>query len=389
MKATESLMQVKKHGKFWAFAFYFLFFSGSVAVNNYYALYFQQQGVPGSQIGLLLGLGSLSSLIAGPLWSGLADASQRHRLILSVTVLGNLVAVFLFPFSNAFWWFLVLMVVQSFFVGPIISLADNAALTVLGDERDQYGSLRSGGTIGWGLFAPVAGLMVARFGMRYNFSIYAFGLFLALLACQQMHFSSHKAGGSFWGGLRQLLLDRKWLVFLFVVFIGGSGNAIISNYLFVYLQKIGTSPAWMGWAITISTAMEAPALFLGSRLLRKFGTYRLLLLGLACMGIRCALYSAVSVPWGALAVQLMQFVSFPFILVAGVSFVVENATAGMGATAQSIFWSSFSGIGYVAGGFFGGVLLQYIGVQGMFLTFGMVIFVVAAWYGMMERREDG
>jgi len=25
----------------------------------------------------------------------------------------------------------------------------------------------------------------------------------------------------------------------------------------------------------------------------------------------------------------------------------------------------------------------------MFLTFGMVIFVVAVWYGMMERREDG
>lgn len=68
-------MQEKKHGKFWAFAFYFLFFSGSVAVNNYYGLYFQQEGLLGSQIGLLLGLGSLSSLIAGPLWSGLADAN--------------------------------------------------------------------------------------------------------------------------------------------------------------------------------------------------------------------------------------------------------------------------------------------------------------------------
>ena len=380
-------MQGKKQGKFWSFTFYFLYFAGSVTVNNYFALYFQQQGVPGSQIGVLLGLASLGSMIAGPALSGLADASQRHRLILSIGLLGNLVAIFLFPFSNSFWWFLLLMAIQSIFSGPVTSLADNATLTALGDEREQYGRLRSGGTIGWGIFAPIAGLMVARYGLRYNFSIYAIGLFLALIASQQMHFLARKAEGSFGDSLRQLMTNRKWMVFLLVVFIGGSGNAIISNYLFVYLQKIGTNPAWMGWAITISTAMEAPALILGSRLLRKFGTYGLLLLGLACMGIRCALYAVVSVPWEALTIQLLQFVTFPFILVAGVSFADKNAPLGMGATAQSIFRSAFSGVGYVSGGFFGGVLLQYIGVQKMFLTFGVVIFVVAVMYGLLQREQ--
>jgi PPP family 3-phenylpropionic acid transporter len=143
----------------------------------------------------------------------------------------------------------------------------------------------------------------------------------------------------------------------------------------------------MGWAITISTAMEVPALILGSRMLRKFGTYKLLLFGLACMGIRCALYAAVSAPWEALAIQLLQFVSYPLILVAGVSFADRNSPIGMGATSQSIFRSAFMGVGYVAGGFFGGVLLQYIGVQMMFLTFGAVIFLVAVMYGVMARGE--
>jgi len=381
-------MYARNRGKFWSFVFYFLYFSGSVTVNTYLALYFQQEGLPGSQIGVLLGLSSLCGLVAGPMLSGLADAGQRHRLILSLGLLGNLIAIFLIPFSNSFWWFLVLMVFQSIFGGPIVSLADNAALTVLGDEREQYGSLRSGGTIGWGIFAPIAGLVVARYGMRYNFSIYAAGLFLALLASQQMHFHARKAEGSFWSGMRALFTNRKWVIFLFVVFIGGTGNSIISSYLFVYLQKIGTEPAWMGWAVTISTAMEAPALILGSRFLRRFGMRRLLLLGLAFMGIRCALYAVVSVPWEALTIQLLQFVTFPFMLVAGVSFADQNAPAGMGATAQSIFRSAFTGIGSVAGGFFGGVLLQYIGVQKMYLTFGMVIFIVAVVYGVMQREEE-
>ena len=45
--------------RFWPFSFYFLFFAGAVAIYNYYALFFQQEGIPGSQIGILLGAASL------------------------------------------------------------------------------------------------------------------------------------------------------------------------------------------------------------------------------------------------------------------------------------------------------------------------------------------
>jgi PPP family 3-phenylpropionic acid transporter len=374
-------------GKFWSFAFYFLFYAGAVAIFNYFALYFQGQGLTGSQIGVLMGLASLIGLFTGPLWSGLADASQRHRLVLSIALIGNLIAIFLFPFSNSFWWFLLLIVIESFFGGPIISMADNATMTMLGDEREHYGRVRIGGTIGWGLAAPIIGAVVMRYGMRYNFSVYSIAALIALIVVQQMHFSKHQGEGSFWNGVRQLLTDGKWIAFLIIVFIAGSGNGIITSYLFVYLQKIGTSPAWMGWAVTISTAAEVPALFFAGRMLKKLGARGLLLLGLVCMALRCGLYGLVNVPWEALTVQLLQFVTFPILLVAGVSYAYENAPKGMGATAQSIFSSAFFGIGSAAGGFFGGVLMQYIGVQNMFLTFGLGLLLAAATFGLLQRRE--
>ena len=374
-------------GKFWSFAFYFLFFAGSVAVLNYYTLYFQQQGLSGTQIGVLMGMASLIGLFSGPMWSGLADASQRHRLILSIAMLGNLIAIFLFPFSNMFWWFFALIALEAIFAGPIQSMADNATMTMLGDEKELYGRVRIGGTIGWGIAAPIVGVVVARYGMRYNFSIYSLMFLIALIALQQMHFSSHKSQGSYWSGVRGLLTDRKWIVFLIIVIIAASGNGVINNYLFVYLQKIGTSPALMGWAVTISTVVEVPALFFANRMLKKLGARGLLLLGLASMAVRCGLYGLVNLPWGALTVQLLQFVTFPILWAAGVSYADENAPAGMGATAQSIFNGAFMGIGSAAGGFFGGVLLQYLGVQNMFLTFGAVLLLAALIFGVLQRSQ--
>ena len=373
--------------KFWSFSFYLLFYAGAVAIYNYFALYFQQEGIPGVQIGVLMGTSSLIGIFTGPMWSGLADASHRHRLILTSAIIGNVIAILLFPVFHTFLPFLLLMIVQSMFGGPIVSMVDNATMSMLGDEKKKYGSVRGGGTIGWGVAAPIVGVIVARYGLQWNFSIYAVLLLIALVAVQQMHFGQRTFRVSIFEGLREVLTDRKWIVFLTIVFIAGNGSGIITNYLFVYLQKIGTSPTWMGWALTISTIAEFPALLVAHRLLKKLGSNGLLTLGLAVTALRCGLYGLVNVPWLALVVQLMQFFTYPILLVAGVSYADENAPAGMGATAQSIFSGAFMGFGFAAGGFLGGVLIQYIGVQKMFLVYGMVIMLAALIFGIAQRMQ--
>ncbi|HVN16924.1 MAG TPA: MFS transporter, partial [Anaerolineales bacterium] len=240
-------------GKFWSFSFYFLFFAGAVAVYNYLALYFDEQGLPGSQIGVLMGVSSLIGIFTGPLWSLLADASHRHRLVETIAILGNVTALFLVTFVHGFLAFLILMIVQSIFGGPIVSMVDNATMSMLGDEKEKYGNIRLGGSIGWGVAAPMIGMVVQRYGLHWNFSIYAVLLLIALISVQQLHFGKlSKANESFSRGVRELLNNRQWIIFLTIVFIAGCGTAIISDYLFVYLQNIGTSPTLMGWAVTIS-----------------------------------------------------------------------------------------------------------------------------------------
>lgn len=375
-------------GKFWPFSFYLLFFAGAAAIFNFLALFFKSKGLPGSQIGALMGISSLVGLFAGPLWSGVADASQRHRVVLSIAILGNVAAVFLYPFFNLFPAFLILITIQALFGGPIISMVDNAAMTMLGDEKALYGRVRLGGTIGWGLAAAVMGVVVERQGLQWNFAIYSVLLLIAMVIGQNLRFSHRPAEGSFFGGVRELLTDRKWIVFLLIVFVAGSGNAAITSYLFLYLEEIGTTPTWMGMAITIATLAEFPALFFANRLMKSLGARRLLTVGMVATAVRCMLYGLVGIPWLALTVQLLQAVTFPILLVAGVSYADENAPPGMGATAQSIFSSAFMGVGFAAGGFFGGVMIEYLGVRQMFFIFGVLILLGALIFGVARRRRE-
>jgi MFS family permease len=374
-------------GKFWSFLFYLLFFAGVAALFNFVALYFVGQGLSGSQIGLLMGIGPLAGLFAGPVWGGLADASRRYRLIFSFAIIGNVIAVFCFPFFHTFVGFFLLIVLQALFGGPIISLTDHATMSMLGDEKEQYGRVRLGGTIGYGLAAPIIGAVVELYGLQWIFWIYCALLLIALFIGQQMHFSQNLIQGAFLSGVRELLNDRKWILFLVIVFVAGTGNAAISSYLFIYLEKIGTSKFWMGLAITISTIAELPALFFAGRLLKMLKPRGLLTLGLLATAVRCMLYGVIGVPWMALTVQLLQALTFPILLVAGVSYADESAPAGMGATAQGIFGSAFMGFGFAAGGFLGGVLLEYIGVQGMFFVIGAMIFLAGLFFGVLQRSE--
>ena len=373
--------------KFWSFFFYLLFFAAAVAVVNYYALFFKDQGLPGSQIGILIGMASLVRFFAGPLLSGLADSSHHHRLVLSVAIVGNAAAVFLIPFFQTFAGFLALMITQAFFLGPILPMMDSNTIAMLGDEKEMYGRIRLGGSIGWGVAAILIGLIVERFGLRWNFVYYGVVLLIVLMITQRLQFRSVPAITSIFSSVKDLLGNRRWIIFLSIMLIAGSGNAVITNYLLVYLQKIGTSPAWMGLALTLSTLAEAPALFFADRMLRRFGPRGLLTLGLAGLALRCGLYGLIDVPWAALIVQLMQFVSFPILLVAGVSYADQHAPTGMAATAQSLFNSAFLGFGSAAGAFLGGVLIQYVGVQQMFLTFAGTILIVALIFALAGQAQ--
>ena len=259
-------------------------------------------------------------------------------------------------------------------------------MNMLAGQKDQYGRVRLGGTFGWGIAALVAGMAIQAYDLKLAFWGYAALMVLALLVCQRFVFSRAAAGASLRGGVRTLMANRRWVLFLALAFVGGMGFASVNTYLFAYMQELNASKTTMGLALTISTLSELPVLFFADRLLRRFGAHGLFVLAMGVTGIRLLLYAAVSFPAGVLVFQLLNGLTFPAAWVAGVSYADENAPPGMGATAQGLFGAMVFGFGAAAGGFLGGLLLESIGGRGMYLVFGLTVLASTAAITFAERR---
>jgi len=369
-----------------AFTFYLLYYAAIASLGPFIVLFYQQLGFTGAQIGLLAGMSPLIMLAGAPFWTGIADATRRHRLTMSLTVAAVVVLVPIFPSFQAFGPVILLVALFSFFAAPITSFADSATMSMLAGEKEMYGRVRLGGTIGWGLAAPVAGMLIQIHGLRFAFWGYAALMFLALVVSQRFVFGQSAVGASLQGSIRTLVTSRRWALFLALAFVGGMGFASINSYLLPYMEELKASKTTMGIALAIGTLFELPVLFFADRLLKRFKAHGLLVLAMIVTGVRLLLYAALKSPAGVLVVQTLNGLTYPAAWVAGVSYADEHAPAGMSATAQGLFGAMVSGFGAATGGFIGGLLLESTGGQGMFLVFGVVVLVGIAIITFIERR---
>lgn len=357
------------------FAFYFLYFAANSALVPYIVLYYQAQHFNGAQIGLLTSLAPLLGMIGAPLWTGLADATHRHRLILSLAMLATIGIALLYPLQTAFLPVVCVVIIFALFSSPVIAFADSATMGMLGGRRELFGRLRLGGTIGWGVASLVIGALIEAHGLRLAFYLFAGLMFLAFLTGQALTFNRAPAGNSFITGARQLLASGRFVRFLLMAVLCGIALSTVNSYLFSYLAELQATESMMGWAQTISTISEFPVLLFSNRLLKRLKPSRMLVLGLLFTVVRLLLYGALSTPQAVLVSQMMNGLTYAMIWVAGVSFAYQSAPPGMSATGQGLFGAMVMGIGSAIGNFTGSLLLEALGGRGMFTLVGVFVLL--------------
>lgn len=379
--------------RFASSAFYFLFYAAIAAIVPFIALYYRSLGFSGGQIGLLFGVSPLVSLFASPFWTGMADAGHKHKRVLFITIAAVVLLITLVPFIHSFALLFPLILLHTFFGAPIMALVDSATMSQLGEHRELYGRIRIWGTIGWGLSAPLIGFFLERFGLRWMFWLYPLLMGLNLFSIRGLHFAPSASTTSFWHGVRGLLANRSWLFFLAVAFVASIGSALHSNYLAILLDSLGAGKNIMGIAVTITTISELPVMFFSNFLLRRFKARGLLFIAIAAAGLRCILYYFAVSPQAVILIQLMHGLTYPLMWIAGVTYASEKAPPGLGATAQGLFGATITGFGISAGGLIGGLVLDRLGVAGMYGVVGagiltaMLIFIAYDRIAKPDRQH--
>jgi PPP family 3-phenylpropionic acid transporter len=271
-------------------------------------------------------------------------------------------------------------------VAPINSLADTATISMLGDDKHMYGRVRLGGTIGWGMAAPIAGVLIGRYGLYWVFWSYAALMFVGFIVSQKFVFSPVKQDKSFKHGLRALFSNERLILFLVTTFACGMAFMSINLYLFAYMEQLEISKTLMGAALGIATVSELPVLFYSDRLLARFKPRGLLIMAMVATILRLFLYAIFHSAVGILVFQLINGVTFPALWVAGVSYANENAPVGLSATAQGVFGAMLFGFGSAGGGFLSALLFERVGGAQMYAIFGAMMFVTLIVYIFLERR---
>jgi len=375
---------------FWAKASYFFFYAAGAALFPVLALYYESLGFSGRQIGVLTAIAPLMTLVGAPLWGGLADLTKRHKPLLALSISGAIVFLIALSTTQRYTWMVVLVALAAFSGAPIMPLIDNTVMEILGSRRGDYGKQRLWGAIGWGISAPLVGVLIEARGLVVAFFSYAALQSFNLISAIQLPISQRSSSGVFGRDLRLLLRNRQWVGFLVMVFIGGISMASISSFLFLYMSYLGASGTLMGLALTVSTISEVPILHYGDRFMRWFGPLGLLAIGMGIFGFRLIGYAVIPEAWMVLPLQLLHGLSFSVVWIAGVSYAAEIAPEGLGATAQGMFSAVIFGLGAAAGGLISGWLYESSGSARMYGWLGVGLLTSLAVYLLVAyfTREE-
>jgi MFS transporter, PPP family, 3-phenylpropionic acid transporter len=367
---------------------YLFAFAAAAALLPFSSIYYKSLDFSPQQIGVLLGIPLLTSVLATPAWGALADATHRHRAILLIAVAGAAAGAALIPTTDTYGLVAVFALVQAAMFAPVNALLDNGALTLLGARAEHYGRFRVWGTIGWGISAPLVGWVVADRGPRWIYPIYVVLMGGLLVAALRLPVSDRPPSERFGSRVRALALSPSLWAFLTVAFLGGVGMSMINAYLPLYLNGMDAT-GLVGVALLIATISELPVMMMGPALLGRLGLPQAFILALVLYGLRGLALSFAGSPWAVLALQLLHGPTFALMWVSGVALARRLAPPGVGAMAQGLFTSTSMGLGGALGAVAGGRLYAHGGAPTTFRGAAVVLMVlvpVAAAFGAWLRR---
>lgn len=368
--------------------FYFCYSAAMASLSPFLALYYRQIGLSEGQIGLLAGIPPLLGLIAAPLWGAFADATQQHKRLLALAVIGTASAAALLSQVTSLAWLLLVVALYAFCNTPIMPLVDNSVLLLLGDRKAEYGKYRLWGAVGWGVAAPLVGVVIERSGLGWAFVAALLLLGGCLYASQRMVVQPVSLGQPFWQGMRFFVTRWPWIVFLITLFLNGMAAGVVHNFLFLYLDQLHASKTLMGISLLVEAVSEVPIFFFGNRLLQRWGARGLLLLALGASALRMVSYALMPAAWFVLPIHLLHGLTFSAMWMAGVSYANRAAPPGMGATAQGLLSGVSLGLAGATGALLGGLLYERIGPAPMFGWSGGVVLVGLLFFAVAGRQAQ-
>ena len=349
-----------------------------------FPLFITQRGGSKADIGILMGVMALSSVLSRPWISNMVDRIGRKRsysagcLIMGLTPLAYL--PFDGPLEEIYWPLFVIRLIHGLGISFCFTSSFTYVADIIPESRLNEGIGMFGTTalLGMALGPFVAELVIRRFGFSTLFYTGAALGFLALIMHQPLPESYRSAPGQQTVGFFTVLAQRKILTITGMALLFGAGLAAYGSFVAPFGQQLGLEMVSL-YFLSYSAAAIITRFF-GGRLADRVGEERILPYALFITGSGLAvlvlLNGAVMLVVAGLIMGAGHGLLFPSLN----ALAIRNEPIGVRGKINGVFTGGID-TGVLIGAVCLGYLGEWAGYRVLFLTAG-----AAVWLGLAVYR---
>lgn len=343
--------------------FYFLVLGAFAGWQSYYNLHLDGIGFSSMQIGILNAVFIATSALVVPFWGMLADKYGGNRILLLLSMVCA-VMVFLIGETFKFHWMLMLIAVVSVFHQPAGAVVDGLTVGfVRRNPRYSYGQFRLWTSVGYASISLIVGYL-ARHGTDIIFKVSA-GLFLLLSLFNLLTMPAKPVTGRSLVSLRSFgvfFRNYQMLFFLMLIFLLGIAVAPLMQFINLYYNDIGASASFIGWVFFLQAIPEIPAYIIGTRIVKRIGAEKMILLSMVISLLRLIMYGFITVPEIAIFFSVFHCITVAFFLLGVVEYIQRRTPDHLQSTGQALIWAFHYGAGISVGNIVLGYLRDATGM---------------------------
>ncbi|MBN1121577.1 MAG: MFS transporter [Anaerolineae bacterium] len=350
--------------------YFFVMWSGGAFLWPFISLFYARQNLNGMQIGVLVSIGSGVALLFAPLWGQWSDRSPHPARLLQIALVGTALISLVIGFHKVFLCLLLLTILNATLSCAVLPLSDSLALGIA--DRENYGSVRMWGSLGWAVAVLFAGWLIEKTTLLsgfYGFTTIFIGaaLLLFLVPDERARNDQNDPAPGRAGSIKTLLGNRNLLALAGAVCVWYFIEGSFRNFEPLYLDQLGAGESVLGLLNTLRALAEIPAMLWADQLGRRRSPSLLIIVALIARGLACAaIVASPSVPVIVL-VRTIDGLSGAFLYVGIVVFIGKYAPVGQRTFAITVITSTLVNLVLLLNGPVSGWIYETIGAYWLYV----------------------
>ncbi|MCG6295490.1 3-phenylpropionate MFS transporter [Vibrio vulnificus] len=312
----------------WISQYFLGFFFAYGVYLPFWSLWFKEQGVSSTDIGLLVGIGLATRCVANMVITPRIHKAEHIMPALRWLSFAALIFVgFHFFTGGSFWLMALATVLFNLCCGPVVPLSDALANYYARLKMLDYGRTRLWGSIAFVAGSTVVGYLISLYGTDMILYTALVGVFISLLLSMRsanvmpVTRSEHHSERP---KLTQLLTDGPVVKFLLLAALIQGSHAAYYSFSAIYWQQAGHSEEIIGYLWSLGVVSEVAVFALSKRLFAGWSLRALFVAASIGVMLRWGITASTTLLLGLVLVQLLHGVTFAMAHIAAIQYIQNS-----------------------------------------------------------------